>query len=105
MRKTIVLLAVVVGLTGLQMNAEARGGRGGGGGGGGGNGAGVRSEAMGTQSAGNTAGQQSRVRSRNRYQAGSSDYGGTGAGVGTRDRLQLRDPSLHADPAEETPTE
>ena len=90
MRKTIVMLAVVVGLAGLQMNAEARGGNGGGGNGGGGS-------TMGTASQGGGQGGMQGSGSMNRTQVRQQLRDGSQAGTSTRDqqRQQLRDQSLH----------
>ncbi|MDF1552900.1 MAG: hypothetical protein P1P84_07550 [Deferrisomatales bacterium] len=98
MRKTIVMLAVVVGLAGLQMNAEARGGNGGGGSGG----------AVGTVSQGGgqgmrTAGDTNRYQHRERVQV--RDGSGTGTGTMTRNRLQLHDPASHTPAPVETTME
>ena len=82
MRKTIVMLAVVVGLAGLQMDAEARGGKGGGG-------KGLAAQGM---EAGEMTNQQ---RQQKRLQLQNGSGAGTGAGDKTQRRQQVRDPDLH----------
>jgi hypothetical protein len=121
MRKAIVMLAVIVGLAGLQTNAEARGGNGGGGGsaGGGGMGAVSQSGNEGMQQTGD----MNRYQNRERHQVQEGSQAGSGtkaqqqqrhqvqegsqAGSGTKAQQQqrLRDPALHTTPPVATPTE
>ena len=103
MRKAIVMLAVVVGLAGLQMNAEARGGKEGGGGGG--MGSASQGGARGMQGVGDMTRQQQRTQLRDMSQTGSGAGSRYGVGDRTQQRLQVRDPSLHTTLPAETPAE
>lgn len=95
MRKMIVLLAVLVGLAGMQTVAEARGGNGFGGGRGAGSAALTRTGGAGFQGAGDTVRLQQQDRIRDPEQCLGT--GPLATSDQAQDRQRLRDPSLHTD--------